>query len=42
MFPNGVTCVKPMTHNYESCAKYINHMTTIVHHVKYQSITITQ
>ena len=28
-----VTCVKPMTHNYESCAKYINHMTTIVSHI---------
>jgi len=40
--PYGVTCLKPMTHNYESCAKYINHMTTIVRHVKYQPIAINQ
>jgi len=38
----GVTCMKPMTYNYESCARYINHMTTIVRHVKYQPITINQ
>jgi len=37
MCPNGVTCVKPMTHHYESFAKYINHMTTIVRHVKISS-----
>ena len=33
MCPKRVTCVKPMTHNYESCVKYINHMTTNVSHV---------
>ena len=42
MCPSGVTCVKPMAHNYESCARYINHMTTIVRHVKYQPITMNQ
>jgi len=40
--PKGVKCVNPMTHNYESCAKYINHMTRIVRHVKYQLMTINQ
>jgi len=34
MCPNGVTWVRPMTPNYESCAKYINHITTIVRYVK--------
>ena len=40
--PNGLTCVLTMTHNYESCAKYINHMTTNMSHVKSQPITINQ
>jgi len=42
MCPNGVPCVKPMTHNYESCAKDINHMTRMVRHVNYQPITINE
>ena len=28
-----VTCVKPMTYNYESYAKVIHYMTTMVSHV---------
>jgi len=31
-----------MTHNYESCARYINHITTILSYVKYQPIIINQ
>ena len=42
MCPKGVICAKPMTHNYELCVKYINHMTTIVSHATKQPITIAQ
>ena len=31
--PKRIACVILMTHNYESCAKVIHHMTTIVCHV---------
>ena len=27
MSPKWITCVKPMTHNYESCAKIIHRVT---------------
>ena len=36
-----VTCVKPMTHNYKSCAKVIHHMTTIVSHVSINQWQLT-
>jgi len=42
MCAKGVTWAKPLTHKYESCARYINHMTTIVTHITKQPITIKQ
>jgi len=39
---NGYLCVKPVTHNYYSCAKYIHHITTIGSHVEYQPLIQNQ
>ena len=41
IFSKLLSCMKSITHNYESCAKFISHITTIMTHVVINKYLLT-